>query len=228
MLLLISRRLSVNTLSVGIRPFSSVGIVLKSTDPINTKNTIKNNGINSQSEAVTDKAKEENDKLLLNKYYRRTPNFLKPYVKTFIQNPIGSGVSFVILHEITAIVPFISLWWLFIHYDYVPFELPQEFVQKGLEVVSKTVMEISDEKLHNVYDKSKLIMAGANAYAATKMVLPLRIPLSVLLTPYMENYIVGPIGNLFKKNKNKKTPVDEELTHLPAVKKKKLDHKKLL
>ncbi|AOA60405.1 hypothetical protein PP7435_CHR1-1092 [Komagataella phaffii CBS 7435] len=167
------------------------------------------------------------ERLMQNKYYRRCPRFFRPYIGEFITSPVKFGVSFVILHEITAIVPFISFWYLMMKYDWIPLDLPQEFLTRGTEIISKKLNDMDQQRLGSLFDKTKLIMSGANAYAMTKMLLPFRVPLCFLLTPWFERWVVNPIMRLFKREKKQGKKELWEMDELKKSQKKSLEKPRL-
>lgn len=137
------------------------------------------------------------NKVLTNRWYLASPRLLKPYIAGFLTRPIGFGLSFFIIHEITAIVPLISLWYFFIKFDWIPVDLPTEFIAKGVSILTEKLTNVPDSKL--IYDKASIIIAGANAYAATKLLMPFRLPLSILLTPWFDRAVVQRVKSLFSR-----------------------------
>ncbi|OWB64021.1 hypothetical protein B5S29_g5050 [[Candida] boidinii] len=169
----------------------------------NSNGDIESNKILSTKKIVTKSDIEDKDKetkLLKNKYYKRTPNFLKPYMRSLMLRPMGFGLSFVILHEVSAVIPFLGLWYLFMKIDWMPLEVPADLVNKGLEIISKGIQNLDTL---NLAEKAKMATAGANAYALTKVLLPIRIPICFILAPYFDKFVIRPFGRLFGRNKKK-------------------------
>ncbi|ODV86961.1 hypothetical protein CANARDRAFT_185859, partial [[Candida] arabinofermentans NRRL YB-2248] len=130
--------------------------------------------------------------LMKNKYYMKSPRFLRPYVKSVMLRPMQFGLSIVILHELTAIIPFLGFWYIFLKYDFIPLELPQEYIAKGLDVITKSVSNTSMD----LEEKIRIASAGANSYALTKLLIPIRIPFSVILAPWFDRWVVRPFGRV--------------------------------
>lgn len=82
----------------------------------------------------------------LNQYrlYRYAPKWARFYIGSFLIKPVGFGISFVVLHELTAIIPFVGFWYLFMKLDWVPFELPADVVEKGRLIISKKVSNLRE------------------------------------------------------------------------------------
>ncbi|KAG7886800.1 hypothetical protein KL938_000453 [Ogataea parapolymorpha] len=129
------------------------------------------------------------------RWYRWTPRILKPYARSMTMRPLGFGISFAILHEITAIVPFLGLWWFFLHYNWVPLDVPQDLLARGAEVLSKGLINLDVD----LVEKTKIVTAGANAYAATKLLLPVRLPVCFALAPFFDRWCVKPIQMAWRR-----------------------------
>ena len=66
-------------------------------------------------------------------YIARLPRALRPYAKHFTNSPGSHITAFLLLHEITAIVPFAGIF-AFLHFsEYTPPGLPGEWIQQGVE-----------------------------------------------------------------------------------------------
>ncbi|ODQ82297.1 hypothetical protein BABINDRAFT_27090, partial [Babjeviella inositovora NRRL Y-12698] len=130
---------------------------------------------------------------------KRVPKFLLPYAQRFAHAPYCHVITFVILHELSAIVPLMGLWYLFNRFDYVPVNFaPVWAIEHGVDMLKGYVdIENGIFKYWAVVDKGKLIVQGANAYAITKMLMPLRVMLSVALTPVVSRWFVEPWGKIF-------------------------------
>ncbi|CDK29456.1 unnamed protein product [Kuraishia capsulata CBS 1993] len=174
---------------------------------------------------IIDLSEDKEAKLLKNKYYRRMPRILKPYMRSFMLRPIGFGVSFAVLHEITAIIPFLGFWWFFMYINWMPFHLPAEVVHKGIDMINSA---LANKDIGGLVDKAQLVMAGANAYALTKVFLPIRIPICFVLAPWFDRWVIQPITNLFSSKKKSKTSSKEIWdTPLEEAKTKSVDQKRI-
>ncbi|KAG7803614.1 hypothetical protein KL944_001567 [Ogataea haglerorum] len=133
------------------------------------------------------------------RWYKWTPRILKPYARSMTMRPLGFGISFAILHEITAVVPFLGLWWFFLHYNWVPLNLPQDLLARGAEVLSKGLINLDVD----LVEKTKIVTAGANAYAATKLLVPVRLPVCFALAPLFDRWCVRPIQMAWRRRKER-------------------------
>ncbi|KAG7811987.1 hypothetical protein KL921_002253 [Ogataea angusta] len=141
------------------------------------------------------KDEERMARLEQSRWYKWTPRILKPYARSMTMRPLGFGISFAILHEITAIVPFLGLWWFFLHYNWVPLDVPQDLLARGAEVLSKGLINLDVD----LVEKTKIVTAGANAYAATKLLLPVRLPVCFALAPFFDRWCVRPIQMAWRR-----------------------------
>ncbi|GMG39941.1 unnamed protein product [Ambrosiozyma monospora] len=176
----------------------STHLIYKSQPKI-IKQKSANTDTETKKETVSDiEDHVKNKKLAKNKYYQNTPNFLKPYMKELMLRPMQFTLSFLILHEVTAILPFLGLWSLMIKYDWLTnlissFDFSQEIFQKGVEILDKGLVNL---QVNDAQEKLKIVTAGATSYAFTKALLPVRIPICFALAPYFDKYCVRPIGRI--------------------------------
>jgi Hypothetical protein FLILHELTA len=146
--------------------------------------------------------------------------------------PASYIVSFAILHEITAIVPLLGLVWGFHYYRWLPpYFAEGKWVIEGVEKFGryfrrKGWIEEKDEaqveretkkgqarqvqqRISQVWNKGedtgRLLVEVATAYAVIKLLLPLRIALSVWWAPGFARLTAIPIANAvrsaFARNK---------------------------
>lgn len=145
--------------------------------------------------------------------YARLPPYLQKYTKGLRDAPVSHVVSFLILHEITAIVPLFGLFGLFHYTDYVPLgylmdhyggyvrdgvkRFDRYFRRKGWfgfsqddEEASKSLDGKDDDdgavmdKWENSSSKYRILVEIALAHTIVKVLLPARILLSVWATPW--------------------------------------------
>lgn len=130
----------------------------------------------------------------------------------FKNAPLSYVTSFLLVHEITAIIPLFGLWWYFNKYDFVPPGLPDWLIVKGMSVIDK-LLETQGWSFLNMENGARVVMQGAAAYALVKATLPVRIPISLVLTPPFARWIFIPVtrsvGRMFKGlfKRNKKVDV---------------------
>lgn len=145
--------------------------------------------------------------------YARLPPYLQKYTTGLRDAPVSHVVSFLILHEITAIVPLVGLFGLFHYTDYVPLgylmdhygsyvrdgvkRFERYFKRKGWfgfgqdeEEPSKAFDGKDDddeavlEKWEHSSTKYRILVEIALAHTVVKVLLPARILLSVWATPW--------------------------------------------
>lgn len=145
---------------------------------------------------------------------RKLPKWMAKYGDRFKNHPASHVTSFLILHELTALLPLPFLFWLFHSFDWTPegmfvsgrvppfsahtYEenhplkltcqgLPNEYIEKGVKVAGK---QLSKWGLNYTGDDgSRYLFEGAAAYAVVKLLLPLRIAASLSLTPFFARYV---------------------------------------
>lgn len=155
----------------------------------------------------------------LQKFNDRLPSFLRGYTTPLIGAPTTHITSFLILHEITAVLPLFGLFAFFHYSGWTPLlsagdtssldEAIQRFgkwmTKKGW-VASEDVeaaQSVSSTASTEDVDKSQvltqqkgaqLVLQFAAAYVTTKALLPLRIIASVWATPWFARVLLVPIG----------------------------------
>lgn len=166
----------------------------------------------------------------LRRFNGRLPAFLRPYTTPLLSAPITHVTSFLILHEITAVVPLFALVGTF-HYggwlptSFVNREGPtddgeeQTVFDQGVARFGKWLRKkgwVDSEDVGNAVAEGergggseggvRLILEFATAYAITKALLPVRLIGSVWATPWFARVVVVPVGRsvrrLFRWGKN--------------------------
>ncbi|KAH3689010.1 hypothetical protein WICPIJ_000009 [Wickerhamomyces pijperi] len=159
--------------------------------------TIKPQALNeSQLRSPTD-PKPPNPTVL--KIIQSLPKPLQKYAQKLSTSPVSHITSFLILHELSAIIPFIALWYVFHEFQFLPtsLEIPLWVVTQG-EKFAKAVIGESTLNGFDLVERSKLLVEGASAYGVVKVLLPIRILGSVLCTPWFARVIVEPLFNFMK------------------------------
>lgn len=139
----------------------------------------------------------------------KIPKFLQPFSVRFINAPISHVTSFLILHELTAILPLIGLWYTFHQFpDFIPnLDFTNMGINKITEIIDKSMNKF-DFSNYSINEKANVLLEGAYAYIIVKSLLPLRIILSLSLMPSFSKFFVVPmnkiLGKLFKRNRSKK------------------------
>lgn len=155
----------------------------------------------------------------IERFNRRVPKFLHKYTNALASAPFSHITAFLVLHEITAIVPLLGLAATF-HYTHwlPPWFTEGAWALQGVERFGKyfrrkgwILSEDASEAEHEVEmrrrDKAwnigeggvRLVVEFATAYAVTKMLLPVRIIASVWATPWFARKAVVPIVGRFKR-----------------------------
>lgn len=160
---------------------------------------------------------DDNDPIL-----KHIPRFIRPMAARFKNAPVSYVTSFLLVHEITAVIPLFGLWWYFNRNDFVPPGLPDWLIVKGMSVIDK-LLESQGWSFLNMENSSRVVMQGAAAYALVKATLPVRIPISLLLTPPFARWIFIPttrsVGRMFKRlfSRKKSSKVDTKAVEQPKV-----------
>jgi len=147
------------------------------------------------------------------------PHFLRKYTDGLRTAPISHIVSFLILHELTAVVPLVGLAGLFHYTNWLPPFVSADAISSGVERFgnyfrrkgyfgfdkNSTLPSVSEaEDGHGQEGKwivsetgSRIVVEVATAYAITKVILPARLLFSVWLTPWFARVFVGRFTGLF-------------------------------
>lgn len=142
----------------------------------------------------------------------RLPPFLRAYTTPLLGAPVTHITSFLILHEITAILPLFGLVGAFHYGNWMPDlasggaldEGTQRFgrwlrkkgwVEEDADVnVVATDSSATEGDTKRERKGARLVLEFATAYALTKALLPLRIVTSVWATPWFARSVLGPLG----------------------------------
>lgn len=150
--------------------------------------------INTQPTAPVNSAHTMHDRILA-----KFPRFLRPYAMRFATAPFLHVTAFLILHEISAIVPLIGIWYLIHHYGWnPPLDLPLWAIERGLKILDSSMTQFNYES-YNIHDKVQFIMEGAYAFVIVKFMLPLRLMFSILFMPWFAKWFILPFSRIFRK-----------------------------
>lgn len=139
------------------------------------------------------------------------PRFLHRFTTPLATAPISHITSFLILHELTAIVPLLSLFGAFHYFNYLPPYITEgAWVKEGIEKFGRYFRRkgwLGDEggkrdvSWRYGEGATRVLVEVGAAWAITKALLPLRLVLSVWGTPWFARWFVLPItgrlGRLF-------------------------------
>lgn len=146
----------------------------------------------------------------------RLPQFLRPYTSRLLNAPVTHTTSFLILHEITAVLPVIGLFAAFHYGSWLPdlssvpgeqnaFEESVDKIGRWMKKKGWVEESVPTDADHVVAAEDSsgpersgvhLVLEFATAYAITKALLPVRIAASVWATPWFARTVVGPVGKV--------------------------------
>lgn len=136
------------------------------------------------------------------------PKFMRNYTSRIAQAPLSHVTSFLIVHELSAIVPLFGVWAGLYYLDYVPLGIPDFVVQNGAQFIRNFAERQGWTFIANAETGSKLILQGAVAWGIVKALLPVRIAFSLWAMPGFARWIVVPVtsrvSSLFRKLFTKK------------------------
>ncbi|KAH7165803.1 hypothetical protein EDB81DRAFT_264616 [Dactylonectria macrodidyma] len=152
----------------------------------------------------------------------KLPRRLQKYTAGLRNAPVSHVVSFLILHEITAIVPVLGLFGLFHYTNHVPvayvseyfggymqdgvsrferyfrrkgwFGFGQESTDSSTTTNVRSTSEEAMERWHSGDGRYKVVVEVALAYAITKALLPVRIVCSIWATPWFAGILMRAKG----------------------------------
>lgn len=141
----------------------------------------------------------------------RLPRFLHRHTTPLRNAPISHITAFLLLHELTAIVPLFGLAAAFHYFNWLPpFLAEGRWVKDGTEKFGRYLRRkgwIEDEAREGAqsgkwYGRGeggvRVVVEFATAYAVTKAFLPLRLVLSVWATPAFARWTVLPMMGWIK------------------------------
>ncbi|KAI8322915.1 hypothetical protein GQ54DRAFT_297083 [Martensiomyces pterosporus] len=103
--------------------------------------------------------------------------------------------AFAILHEVTAIVPLVGVYYVLSYFEpKVPF--PEDVLKEGNRYVNKLREYLGWPRLD---PGSPVLLHLATSYAIVKAAGPLRIAASLALTPWAARWAVVPVVRVFEK-----------------------------
>ena len=119
------------------------------------------------------------------RYYSKT--FWRNTIQKFREAPFGHLTSFLILHELTALIPLPLIYYTL------------EYFQPTLTLIPKETMESANSKMSKVVEKwgwhvdSHVLLHLATSYAIVKILMPLRMVLCIGMTPSFATSVVLPV-----------------------------------
>ncbi|KAK9495355.1 hypothetical protein V1508DRAFT_395235 [Lipomyces doorenjongii] len=143
------------------------------------------------AEEVSEKSRQRMKRIL-----DKLPASMRPHAERLMNAPGSYVFTFLLIHEVTAVAPLFGLMWLFQVTDWMP-PLPEGLMEAGKEFYSKAIPQ--DSLPEGSESATKLILQGATAFAIVKMILPLRVAFSLLITPWFARLSVIPLVNRMQK-----------------------------
>ncbi|ORX59623.1 hypothetical protein DM01DRAFT_1333087 [Hesseltinella vesiculosa] len=118
----------------------------------------------------------------------------KKYVHQFKDKPASYITSFAILHELTAIAPFPFIYYALSWSD-IKVPVPEQALTEGNKIINKVRGRYGYEPL--AQDDQTMVHLAVT-YAIVKAMLPLRIGVSVAMTPFVAEKWIGPVAATFR------------------------------
>nr|OQO29609.1 hypothetical protein B0A51_01600 [Rachicladosporium sp. CCFEE 5018] len=136
----------------------------------------------------------------LSRLESRLPRFLRHITTPLRTAPLSHITAFLLLHELTAILPLLALATAFHQYDYLP-----PYISEGKWVKEGTVKFGGYMKRKGWIGSEgswwgtgegavRVVVEVATAWAVVKLLLPVRLLVSVWGTPWFARWTVVPVG----------------------------------
>ncbi|KAK9693431.1 hypothetical protein K7432_013932 [Basidiobolus ranarum] len=122
----------------------------------------------------------------------------RKYADQFRSKPVSHIVSFAILHEITAVIPVVGVYY-FLDITGMRIPIPQIALEHSNKILSKLRGRVGLEPLSS---DSRAVVNLAASYAIVKAIMPLRIAACFALTPWFARSVIHPCTNVVKRIKN--------------------------
>lgn len=141
----------------------------------------------------------------------RLPRFLRHFTTPLRNAPVAHISAFLVLHELTAVVPLFGLAAFFHYSNWLPPYISEgKWVSEGIEKFGRYLRKkgwISAEEEAGASGKwwgrgeggVRIVVELATAYAITKALLPFRLILSVWGTPWFAKWTVLPVTAAFRR-----------------------------
>ncbi|GAB7330504.1 hypothetical protein MBLNU13_g02103t1 [Cladosporium sp. NU13] len=152
----------------------------------------------------------------------RLPAFLRRYILPLRSAPVSHITAFLLLHEITAVIPILGLTAAFHYFDWLPPWIAEgALVKAGVEKFGRYLRRkgwIDDGEVIGEDAKEgrlgsnagkwwgrgeggvRIVVELATAYAVTKLLLPVRLVFSVWATPAFARWTILPVAGFFKRS----------------------------
>jgi hypothetical protein len=158
----------------------------------------------------------------LDGWISRSPKFFKPTLTALRDAPTSYIVSFAVLHEITAVVPLVGLFWFFHQTRWLPeYFADGKWMKQGVERFGRyfrkkgwiseadetnAERQMADKEAGTISrsqagDGSRMVIEAATAWALVKLLLPFRIALSVWAAPASARLVTRIVRKIARRNK---------------------------
>lgn len=141
----------------------------------------------------------------LSRLESRLPRLLQSYLAPLRNAPVSHITAFLLLHELTAIVPLFGLAATFHYANWLPSSLAEnKYVSEGTEKFGKYlrrkgwISESGEDADKSVDGGVRIVVELATAYAITKALLPVRLVASVWATPWFARTLVIPVSRVLR------------------------------
>lgn len=154
----------------------------------------------------------------IRRFNDRLPRFLRAYTTPLFGAPVTHMTSFLILHEITVILPLFGLVGAFHYGGWMPNfasetgesnAFDERVARFGRWLKKKGWVEEADVKTVEAHEATgekgleragvRLVLEFATAYAITKALMPARLAASVWATPWFARTVFTPTSNLIRR-----------------------------
>lgn len=142
----------------------------------------------------------------------RLPRFLRHITTPLRSAPLSHITAFLVLHELTAIVPLFGLAGAFHYFNWLPPYISEgQWISGGVEKFGRWlrkrgwISEADDRASRSGRwwtrgeGGVRIVTELATAYAITKVLLPLRLVISVWATPWFARWTVLPFTAMMKR-----------------------------
>ncbi|KAJ1724609.1 hypothetical protein LPJ53_001145 [Coemansia erecta] len=120
------------------------------------------------------------------------------HLTAFRDRPASHITAFALLHELTAVAPLALVYYTLAYFE-PPVPLPAALLAEGNRYISRARAYLGYPPLD---EHSPVLAHLAASYAIVKAAAPLRIALSLLLTPPVARFCVVPLAKLIERARN--------------------------
>ncbi|KAK6514013.1 hypothetical protein TWF506_008442 [Arthrobotrys conoides] len=126
----------------------------------------------------------------------KLPKYLHPYTRPLLSHPASHITSFLILHELTAIIPLFAFFAFFNLTSWNPADLlPKEWIETGYTRFKRYI----EKKGLEEWVDGRGVMDLAIAWAVVKALMPVRVLGSVWAAPWFARKVVIPVVGLVRR-----------------------------